>query len=293
MDRLTSMAVFVRVVEKGSFAAVAGEFGLSTTMVANHVRALETRLGARLLDRTTRRQHLTEIGAAYLERCRDVLASSEEADRVAEALRATPQGTLRVTASVSWGTHRLLPVVRDYMAAYPKVRVALDLNDRIVDLHEEGYDAGVRSGPVRDERLVARPLKPSRMLVAASRDYLARHGRPRRAEDLARHACLGFSVWGPDPVWRFRRGEDTVTVPVRGSFVCNSGQALLHAALQGMGVVVQADVLLEPSIASGALVRLLPGWELPARPLHLVRRHEPRPSAKLRSFVDFVVDRLG
>ncbi len=124
MDRLTSMAAFVRVAEKGSFAAASDELGMSTTMVANHVRALEQQLGARLLDRTTRRHALTEIGAAYLERCRDVLASVHAADHVAEALRAVPQGTLRVSAPVTWGTHRLVAVVAQYMARYPGMRVA-------------------------------------------------------------------------------------------------------------------------------------------------------------------------
>lgn len=293
MDRLTSMAVYVRVAELGSFAAAAAEFDLSTTMIANHVRALETQLGAQLIERTTRRHSLTEIGAAYLERCRDVLGSVQAADHVAEALRATPQGTLRVTAPVSWGAHRLMPVVGAYMAAHPQVRVELSLNDRVVDMHEEGFDVAIRSGAIGNDQLVARPLRPSRMMVVASPDYLARRGTPRRPADLRRHDCLGFAVWGRDHRWRFSRGEETVHVPVNGPFHCNSGQALLGAALAGIGVVVQADVLLAPSVASGALVELLPRWQLPVRTVHIVRRRETRPTAKLRSFVDFVVERLG
>lgn len=293
MDRLTSMAVFVRVVERGSFTAVAAEFGLSTTMVANHVRALETQLGARLLERTTRRHALTEIGAAYLERCRDVLSSVQAAEQIAEVLRAVPQGILRVTASVSWGTHRLMPVVGAYMAKYPEVRVELSLNDRVVDLHEEGFDVAVRSGPLRDGSLIARPLASSRMFTVASPGYLQRCGIPGHPAELKQHNCIGFAPWGRDHSWRFSRGEQQVHVPVRGSLSCNVGQALLTAALHGMGVVVQADVLLAPAIASGELVQLLPDWDLPTRALHIVRRHEARPTAKLRSFVDFVVERLG
>jgi len=293
MDRLTSMEVFVRVAETGSFAAAAEAFGLSATMVANHVRALEARLGARLIERTTRRHHLTEIGAAYLERCRDVLAGAEAADRVADALRAVPQGTLRVTAPVSWGAHRLVPAIGAYMALYPAVRVELSLNDRVVDLAEEGFDVGIRSGRVGDEDLVARPLAPSRMHAVASPAYLAGRGTPAQPQDLAGHDLLAFAAWGPDHAWRFTRGTETAAVPVRGRMVCNNGQALLAAALAGMGVVVQADVLLDPAIADGRLVPLLPDWELPQRAIHLVRRREPRPSAKLRSFVDFLVERLG
>lgn len=293
MDQLTSMSVFVRVVEKGSFTAAAAEFGISSTMVANHVRSLETHLGATLLERTTRRQYLTEIGAAYLERCREVLESVQAADQVAETLRVTPQGVLRVTASVSWGAHRLMPVIGEYMAAYPQVKVELSLNDRVVDMQEEGFDVAVRSGAISDQQLIARSLRSSGMLAVASRSYLESHARPRRPEDLRRHNCLGFTPWGHDHAWRFTRGEQKVSVPVRGSLVCNNGQALLTAALNGIGVVVQADVLLEPAIASGQLVQLLPGWDLPTRALHILRRQERRPTAKLRSFVDFVVERLG
>lgn len=293
MDRLTSMAVFVRVVEKGSFTAVADEFGLSTTMVANHVRALEQQLGARLLDRTTRRQSLTEIGAAYAERCRDVLSSVQAADQVAEALRAVPQGTLRVTAPVTWGAYRLMPVIGAYMAAHPGVQVELSLNDRVTDLHEEGFDVAIRSGPLHDDSLIARPLAPARMHAVASPAYLEAHGTPREPGDLIGHACLGFLAWGRRHHWRFQRGEQTVEVPVRGPLVCNNGQALLTAALCGIGVVVQADVLLEASLRAGQLTRLLPDWELPQRQVHIVRRPEVRPTAKLRTFVDFVVERLG
>ena len=293
MDRLTSMAVFVRVAEKGSFAAAAEGLALSTTMVANHVRALEAQLGARLLDRTTRRHTLTEIGAAYLERCRDVLASVHAADHVAEALRAVPQGTLRVTAPVTWGTHRLVGVVGEYMAMYPGVSVELNLNDRVVDLADEGFDCGIRSGELADERLVARPLKRARMLAAASPAYLARRGTPATPRELESHALLGFATWGPGHVLRFARGTEAELVPVRGALVVNNGQALLGAALAGIGIVVQADALLDAPIDAGVLVRLLPDWELPSRALHLVRLPEARPSAKLRTFVDFVVERLG
>ena len=293
MDRLTSMAVFVCVAEKGSFAAAADALSLSSTMVANHVRALESRTKARLLDRTTRRHVLTEIGTAYLERCRDVLASVEAADNLADAMRAVPQGTLRVSAPVSWGAHRLVPVVGEYMAAYPEVRVELSLNDRVVDLAEEGHDCGIRSGELADDRLVARPLKRACMLVAASPVYLARHGFPQAPADLRMHTLLAFSAWGPDHAWRFTRGGETVEVPVRGPLTVNNGQALLNAARAGMGVVVQADALLDPAVAAGELVRLLPDWSLPSRSVHIVRLPEVRPSAKLRTFVDFVVERLG
>lgn len=293
MDRLTSMAVFVRVAEKGSFTAAADEFELSATMVAKHIHALEAQLGARLLETTTRRQTLTEVGTAYLERCRDVLASMHAADHVAELLQAEPQGRLRVSAPITWGTHRLVPVIAQYLALYPKVRLELNLSNRVVDLAEEGIDCAIRSGRLADDRLVARELKRSIMWAVASPDYLARQGHPRHPAELASHALLSFAEWRGRHDWRFTRAGETEHVALRGSLVIDNGEALLGAALAGAGVVAQPDALLERAVDSGALIRLLPDWELPSRAMHIVRLPDARPSAKLRSFVDFVIARLG
>jgi len=293
MDKLRAMQVFVATVDAGSFAAAAEALDLSAVMVGKHIRALEEQLGARLLERTTRRHALTEIGAAYLERCRDVLASVHTADGVAESLRAMPQGVLRVTAPVAYGAHRLTPVIAEYIAAYPQVKVDLSLNDRVVDLAEEGFDCGVRSGAAVDERLIARPLALARMFAVASPAWVARHGQPRHPSELEAFPLLGFAAWGTNHSWRFTQGSETVHVPVRGPFSTNNGQALLAAAMAGVGVIVQADALLGPALASGQVVQLLPKWELPTRQVHIMRLPEARPSAKLRTFVDFVVERLG
>lgn len=293
MDKLRAMEVFVAAIDAGSFAKAADVLDLSAVMVGKHIRALEAALGARLLERTTRRHALTEIGSAYLERCRDVLASVRTADGVAESLRALPQGTLRVTAPVAYGAHRLMPVIGQYMAAHPQVQVELNLNDRVVDLAEEGFDCGIRSGAAVEDRLIARPLARSPMFAVASPAFVARHGMPAHPSDLEALPLLSFAAWGPNHSWRFTRGAETVSVPVRGPLVTNNGQALLTAALAGVGVIVQADPLLTPALDAGQVVRLLADWELPTRDVHIVRLPEARPSAKLRSFVDFVIERLG
>lgn len=295
-DKLRSMQVFVAAATASSLAAAGRQLDMSAVMVGKHVSALEQQLGASLLERTTRKLTLTEIGASYLERCRDVLASVEAADQVAETLRAVPQGRLRITAPVAYGAQRLVPVISAYTAAYPLVQIDLALNDRVVDLAEEGIDVAIRSGKLAAATangLIARPLARSRMLVTASPDYLARCGVPRHPSELAQHNCLAFAAWGADHNWRFSRGETTVAVPVRGNFVSNHGHALLSAGLAGMGILVQNDALLEAHLRSGALVELMPDWELPSRIIHIVRRPEVRPSAKVRSFVDFVLARLG
>ena len=293
MDQLSSMAVFVRVAEAKSFAAAAAALDLSATMVANHVRALEDRLGARLIERTTRRQTLTDIGLAYLERCREILASVKAADGVADAVRTQPSGELRVTAPVTYGTYRLVPAIAAYTRRFPKVRVELDLNDRAVDLEEEGFHVGIRSSRVSSERLVSLPLSASTMMAAASPGYLEQQGIPQHPADLRAHNCLVFTAWGAAAAWRFTRNGDTVTVPLRGCLTVNNGQALLQAATAGMGVIVQADVLLERAFKQGRLVRLLPEWELPTRPTQLVYPRRAPPTAKRRTFVEFVSARLG
>lgn len=287
------MQVFVAAASTDSFAAAAEELRMSAVMVGKHVRALERRLGAILIERTTRRQSLTDIGVSYLERCREVLAGVEAADRVAEQLRATPQGRLRVTAPAVYGAHRLMAVIAQFSAGHPRVNVELMLNDRVVDMAEEGIDVAIRTGAIADGGLVRRALRPIRMLAAASPGYLAARGEPRHPAELTSHQCMAFAGWGPNPSWRFVRDGVTEQVRVQPSFVCNSGQALLSATLAGMGIVVQSDALLEAHIESGQLRQLLPDWELPSRPLSIVRRAEVQPSAKIRSFVDFVLARLG
>ncbi len=293
MDKLRAMEVFVATIDAGSFAAAATALNLSAVMVGKHIQSLEAQLGARLIERTTRRHRLTEIGAAYLERCRDVLASVQTADGVADALRAVPMGTLRITAPVSFGAHRLTPVIGEYMAMHPQVEVDLSLNDRVVDLAEEGFDCGIRMSRTIDDSLIARQLAPSRMLAVASPGWIASHGMPGHPSELEKYPLLNFAAWGPRHVWRFTQGDDVVNVPVHGRFSTNNGQALLSAAIAGIGVIVQSDALLAPAIAAGHVLPLLPDWELPTRAVHIVRRPEARPSAKLRSFLDFVVARLG
>lgn len=287
------MQVFAVAATTDSFAAAADQLAMSAVMVGKHVRALERQLGATLIERTTRRQTLTEIGASYLERCRDVLASVEAADQVVENLRAEPQGSLRVTAPVAYGVQRLMPVIGAYAAAFPKVKIDLVLNDRVVDMAEEGIDVALRSGAMQDPELIARPLARTRMLAAASPAYLARCGVPRHPSDLTRHNCLAFAAWGALHSWRFKRDGEEVSVPVQGQFASNHGHALQAAALGGMGVAVLIDAMLEPFLRTGELVALLPDWELPTRAMHIVRRPQMRPSAKVRSFVDFALARLG
>jgi DNA-binding transcriptional LysR family regulator len=290
MDRLVSMATFVRAADLGGFAAVATELGISPTMVGLHVRALEERIGSRLLNRTTRRQSLTEVGRLYYERCKQILADVEEADQTASELRASPRGRLRVNAPVSFGVHALTPVIADYLALYAEVEVDLTVNDRVVDLVEEGYEVAIRVGVLRDSSLVARPLAPYRLTLCAAPSYLAKRGTPKTPADLKRHNCLAFDRWGSQDTWKFQSGA---TAPVRGTLRTNNGEALRVAALQGLGIIQQPDALLDDDIRSGRLVEVLGDFILPTRPMHIVYLLDRRLTPKVKTFIDFVLKRLG
>lgn len=292
-DRLESMQAFVCAVNEGSFTAAANVLAISPTMVAKHVRFLEARLGEALLNRTTRRQSLTEVGALYFERCRKVLAEAEAAEACVAVLRDAPRGLLKIHAPVTFGTERLAPALAKYLGQYPAVNVELTLSDRSVDLTEQGYEAAIRIGNLGNARLVAKPLKPYEMWLCASPGYLQAHGTPSAPADLTPHNCLGFAYWRRKDAWHFRAGEELQEVPVSGRFVVNNGQALRTAALAGLGVIMQPEALLSSDVAAGRLVRLLPDWALAARPMHLVFPAERRQSPKLRSFVDFVVATFG
>lgn len=293
MDLLDSMKVYVLTIEKGSLSAAAEACGMSATMAGNHVRALEQRLGMQLMHRTTRRQHVTAFGADYYARCKEILRLVAETDAQAQSMRLAPAGTLRASAPVTFGTEALTPALSDYLARYPEVDVELDISDRIVDLMDDGCEAAIRIGHLPpDSGLVARPLRPYRLMLCASPAYLARRGTPATPADLARHDCLSFGA-ANIVQWRFQREHDVCQVPVNGRVKINNGQALRVAALQGLGIVLQPMILLEADVRAGRLVRLLPDYELPSRPMHVVYLPDRYRSPRLRSFIDFVVERFG
>jgi DNA-binding transcriptional LysR family regulator len=293
MDLLSSMTTFVRVVELGSLTAAAKDLGISATMVGKRLAALEDRLGASLLQRTTRRQSLTEAGLAYFERCRHVLAGVADADASVQSLRNAPRGVLRIASPITFGVQRLAPVLAAYLQQNREVSIELTLSERTPDLARDGLDAAIRIGKLPDARLIARPLRPYQMLVCASPEYVARHGSPLVPEDLSRHNCLGYMYADRRGTWRLIGPDGEHRVGVRGNFTVNEGPALRAAALSGLGVVMQPEALLADDVAAGRLVALLPGYEPPARPVHVVYLPDRRVTPKLRSFVDFVVERFS
>lgn len=293
MDRFVGMAVFAKVVEAGSFVAAARHFELSPAMVSKHVQTLEDRLGVRLLNRTTRRVSPTEVGQDYYERCLKILAELEEADRTASHLQTAARGLIRVTAPFTYGIARLTPAIAGYLAKYPHVSVELSLNDRYVDLLAEGFDLAIRMGTLPDSSLIARRLAHVKMIVCASPAYLERHGAPRTAQELSRHHCLLHTYATSRGVWHFigRGGKEDV-VRVSGRFLANNGDALRALAIQGEGIALLPDFVVEQDIAASRLVALLPERDTAEIPIHVVYPHSQHLSAKVRTFVDFLAAEL-
>lgn len=293
MDLLAGMAVFARVVDSGGISAAARDLRLSKSAVSKQLAALEDRLGARLLHRTTRRMSLTEAGAGFLEHCRRVVAEAEAAESAVGALQAVPRGVLRVNAPMTFGTMHLSAAIPDFMAQHPQVAVDLSLNDRMVDLVEEGFDVAVRIARLADSSLVARKLAPARRVMVAAPSYLDRQGRPETLADLAGHDVLSYSYVSAVEEWRFIGPAGEEGVRVEGKLRANNGEILLAACLAGAGIAALPTFISGPSLRAGSLVRVLPQYESAAFGIHAVWPASRHLSAKVRAFVDFLAQRFG
>jgi len=295
LDRVTGMQVFSRVVALGSLSAAARALGMSQTMATKHLAALEDRLGVKLMHRTTRRLSLTETGRDYLESVERILADIDEADAEAGRERFDVRGTLRLNAPVSFGIRELAPILPDFSKRHPDLTIDLGLNDRQVDLIEEGWDLVVRIGSLADSSMVARRISSCRTVVCAAPAYLERQGTPKTIADLAHHDCLGYTLSTTVGADRWTFGQKSkATIAVRGSLRANNGDALVAAAIAGQGITYQPTFLVAREIRAGLLVPVM----LDHEPVELdgifaVFPSGRRPSAKVRAAVDFFVERLG
>jgi DNA-binding transcriptional LysR family regulator len=295
MDKLTGMAVFARVIDAGSFTAAAAQLGMSKSAVSKAIAALEDRLGARLLNRTTRRLALTEVGHAFYERCARIVAEAEEAELAVTRLQLTPRGTLRVNAPMSFGALHLGPALAGFLGRYPDLKVELELSDRFVDLLEEGYDVAVRiAATLPDSSLIARRITVDDAVICASPAYWRRHGRPRVPQDLTHHACVTYA-YSPNPrEWPFVAADGRpISVRVDGPLHTNNGAATLHVALAGLAVVRLPRFICGPELAAGRLEAVLADAMPPPNGIHAIYPHNRHLSAKVRAFVDFLIERFG
>lgn len=293
MDTLDGMKTFVAVIAEGSFSAAARRLDMSPQLTSKYVAQLEERLGARLLNRSTRRLSLTEAGKAYNERCRQVLADIDDMESAIGDLTVKASGTLRINAPMSFGISHLASAAARFQADNPAVGIELTLNDRIVDVVGEGFDLAIRIGRLEESALVARRLAPIRLLVCASPAYLRQHGTPLRPEDLEEHLCLGYSYSRERSHWRLERNGRTHEVPVDGSFVANNGDALRLAAVDGAGIILQPSFIVGEDVRAGRLQVVLPEYKVADLALYAVYAHRQYLSAKVRLFIDYLRDHFG
>jgi LysR family transcriptional regulator, regulator for bpeEF and oprC len=293
MQDLRTLAIFVKVAERKSFVRAAADLGITQSGVSNAINRLEDQLGVRLLARTTRRVSLTEDGAAFFERCRQVLADLEEAELVLKETRLKPTGRLRIDMPVAFGRLKVVPLMGSFQAQYPEIALALSFTDRYVDLVEEGIDVSARLGELTDSSLIARRLTQTQFRVIGAPSYFAKHGRPRTPDDLAAHNCLGFTVRDTRLArdWRFLRDGAEITVPPRGTMRFTDGFALCDIACAGLGLAQVHGYYIDAALAAGRLEPVLEKFKPKSDPIWLVYPQTRHLSPRVRAFVDFMVAR--
>lgn len=295
LDRLTGLEVFGKVTATGSFSAAGRALGLSQTMVTKHIAALEMRLGVKLFHRTTRKLSLTEAGRRYLEASERILTDMEAADAAVAADRFEPRGVLRLNAPVGFGVRQIAPLLSEFARRHPMVSVELGLNDRYVDLADEGWDLAIRIGMLSDSSLIARRLAPCSTIVCAAPSYLAARGTPKTVASLAEHNCLGYTLsrLAGAGLWTFGAKAD-VAVKVSGSLRSNNGDALRAAAIAGQGLLYHPTFFVADDLRAGTLVAVTldyPTIELGG--VYAVYLPDRNPAAKVRAFIDFLAERFG
>ncbi len=294
MDQLAALRAFVAVAEAQSFSNAARALRIAKSAVSRQVSDLEADLGARLLHRTTRSLSLTEAGRAYFERATRILADLDDANMAVGELQAAPRGRLRISAPMSFGFLHLMPALSDFMARYPEVVVDLAMNDRFVDLVNEGFDVAIRIGTLPDSSLIARQLAPARRVICASPAYLSAHGAPRAPNDLTAHVCLFNSNLRSAREWRFVSPDGApLPVTVNGPLSVDNGDALRVAALRGLGLANLPTFIVGADLQSGALATVLDSFVAQDLSINAVYPHSRHLSPTVRALIDFLVDRFG
>ena len=293
MDKLEAMNAFTRVVTLGSYAEAGRALGLTRSAVSKAVMELEQVLGARLLDRTTRRVSATEAGRAYYDRCVDILASIEETEMQVSRLHDEPKGVLRINGPMSFGVRYLGSAVADFMEKFPALKVEMTLTDRFIDPIAEGADVTIRIAVLEDSSLITRKLAPARRVLVASPDYIARHGAPSTPEELSHHRCLNFGHSTTLQRWRLSRNGETITVPISSCLCANNGDVLRHAAVRGHGVTKLPTFIVGEDIEAGRLVVVMP--DFPPTEIAIYALYAPNRylAAKTRVLIDFLAGRFG
>lgn len=290
MDRLTEMEAFATVVDQGGFTDAAQKMGISKSAVSKHVSSLEARLGARLLNRTTRRVSPTEIGLAYYDRARRVLSDAGEADALVASMQSAPTGLLRLSVATDFGVNHLSPILGDFLQKYPDITVNMVLNNRYVELISEGFDMAIRMGDLEDSSLRARKLTETQMRMIAAPSYFEKHGRPARLDDLNTHKLLHYSNQASGNAWKITApsGEER-QIRSAGWLSVNDGQSLLNACIAGLGIAYLPSFLYANAMEQGQVVDVMPDLPVESTGIYAVYPPGRFTQPKVRAFIDFLV----
>ena len=294
MDRAAQMTAFVRAVETGGFSAAAREMGLTPSALSKLVTRLEDRLGARLLQRTTRRLQLTAEGEMFYARARPILAALGEAEAEVAEAGASPRGLLRLYCGSAFGMHQLAPAIPRFQQRHPEVEIDITISDQPLGAMEEGVDLAIRIGPLDESSLVARRICNLERVICASPSYLARHGTPRTPDDLQQHNCLSITALPALRRWPFDTDDGIRVVHVGGNVAANNAETVLQLAVAGVGITRLTDVVVSDAIRSGALMPILTDWHhVEPVPLFATYPSGRNLSPKVRAMVDFLVEEFG
>lgn len=290
MQSLNDMAIFAAVVEASSFSLAAQKLGISTPVVSKRISALEKNLGARLLFRTTRRISLTEVGTVFYQHCQTVVAEAKKAEAAVTNLNDEPRGLLRVTAPITFGTHQVAKATSGFLARYPEIQMELDISDRSVDLAKEAYDIAIRVTHQPPELNSARLLTHSRRIVCAAPSYWQQHGKPQTPNALYQHNCIIYTLNNLFNTWMFQQADSQVTINVQGRFKVNDANAMLEAAIGGLGVTMLSSFMVESAIEMGLLEPALEDYSHQGTSIYALYLPNKYLSAKTRAFIDYMVE---
>lgn len=289
MIDLNEVYVFVKVVEAGSFVGASKQLNMPSTTVSRKIQKLEDTLGVRLLQRSTRKLHLTDIGRHYFENCQQSLVEIEEANALASQSRTMPTGVLRITSPTDFAINYLQSWISDFLALYPDVQIELEVTDRFVDVIEERIDIAFRSGELKDSSLIARRIGPKQSVFCASPQYLAKAGKPTTPDDLTQYDCIIMGTSLKNQYWRFVTEENEISVPVTGRYAVDNMQLVVKAALNGMGIAQVPYPLAIESLENDKLIRLLADYSVPVQSMYIIYPSHKHLARNVRVFIDHVI----
>ncbi|NWB99955.1 LysR family transcriptional regulator [Pseudomonas gingeri] len=292
VDKLNAMAVFVRVVERGSFSAVARELQTSQPTISKILKALETELGGKLIARSTRQLSLTDEGQRYYSECRQILAAVDNAEHSFQSGREQVAGSLRIGSSVSFGRLQIASRLPDFLASYPQLDIDLQLNDQNQDLVEEGLDVSLRIGELGDSNLIARRIGDTQRITVANAAYLSRRGEPRTPEQLSEHNCLQFNLLNSQNLWHYEKDGQRYSVRIKGNAQSNNSEAIREMVLGGLGIALSPVWLFAEDLKAGRVMAVLPDYQTQSLPIYAVFPANRRQSARVKAFVDYMSDAL-